>query len=888
MKKRKNTVSNKMMKNKALKLPVKKSVLAKIFVPKKRTRSATKKRSLRFVDMIAIIICLAGAFFALFLFWQDLNATLAKQEAPIATISFKKRTAQRRFGDRVAWEMLKEESPIYSGDLIHTADAAEATINFEEQSNIELGENSLIQVFDSGKLMRIDLINGNLTVHTNGMATSFYVVNNGLRVDLDKNSTVSAAAGVGGEAGIQIVSGNANIIAANGETQEAAAGQSFNVNSSGAMTNDASVALLTPRQGQFFLTREETAPVDFLWQTSNFSGGDFARFEIAADQRFTRIMQSVDVRNASSQTARLSPGTYWWRVYAVGSNNVGAPALSQSNKIIIVSAATPKLLSPANGSFITFRRELPEVRLQWTTPFNEDISDSLEEFHVDVSNNLQMENPVLSVNVTGKFLVTNELGEGTWYWRVRPVYPQDWIMAGILGSEQNANTSALSSFAISQNFESIAAPVLITPADAIYVNVESGAANIFFSWKSESNASGYSFEIADNLEFENPLIAQTQKENRFEYNPASGILAPAVYFWRVRWQDSAGAFSPYSQIRYFSATDGNIIFESAFPPDAWTVSDAALAETRFLWKSNLKTENNLEFSTSVNFNSPLLTRKTNESYYQFTAEDRLYFPAGTYYWRVKTLSNDQDFQSAARRFVVRPSQHIELDLPENGAQLNGLNALRNPPVLTWRSSEPLVHSRLIVSTSPDIFNSATPPVLDLENPGRSVSCAPLPEGTYYWTVQATIQGGLDISPGEPFSFRVLPIPRLSAPGNLIPANSTVIGAATLREKRTIEFSWNRVNGANAYIFSIYAAADKNKTKPIIRTQPIRATKWTLSQLAVLDVGDFVWNVEALLVSPEGAIEQRGNTAQALFTIDITIPSNPKLNNEKTYGTTNND
>ncbi|MDR0409528.1 MAG: hypothetical protein LBH18_03930, partial [Spirochaetaceae bacterium] len=87
-------------------------------VPQTQKKKEVKKAAgrQRTVDIIVILFCFFGAAVSFFLFWRDLNLTLTKQnEAPVAVIRFKKNTAQRRFGNRVAWDSLKRDSPIYSG-----------------------------------------------------------------------------------------------------------------------------------------------------------------------------------------------------------------------------------------------------------------------------------------------------------------------------------------------------------------------------------------------------------------------------------------------------------------------------------------------------------------------------------------------------------------------------------------------------------------------------------------------------------------------------------------------------------------------------------------------------------------------------------------------------
>jgi hypothetical protein len=172
-------------------------------------------------------------------------------------------------------------------------------------------------------------------------------------------------------------------------------------------------------------------------------------------------------------------------------------------------------------------------------------------------------------------------------------------------------------------------------------------------------------------------------------------------------------------------------------------------------------------------------------------------------------------------------------------------------------------------------------VFELENPGRTVRMPPLTEGEYTWTVQAETTGGFDISPERPYSFRVTPIPLLPAPAGLDPPAGQSFGPDDLRRNRSISFEWDPVSGANAYIFRLYREGES--FSPIVSPAPQRSTSYTLSDLTLLDVGPMVWRVEAVFISPNGAIEQRGRPAEARFSIDISVPSAPRLRDEETYG-----
>ena len=92
--------------------------------------------------------------------WKDLNTSQRRfDKEKIAVITFKNRIAQRKFEDRVVWERIDKSTPLYNGDLVRTSDLAEAVITFNDNSQIDLFENTMIQVYYSDTEGISNLIN---------------------------------------------------------------------------------------------------------------------------------------------------------------------------------------------------------------------------------------------------------------------------------------------------------------------------------------------------------------------------------------------------------------------------------------------------------------------------------------------------------------------------------------------------------------------------------------------------------------------------------------------------------------------------------------------------------------------------------------------------------
>lgn len=128
----------------------------------------TKKRNTRLkaniADILIFVLCSLGAATALGLYYKDINSwSLKNNEVAVAKIYFKKNVVQRKFIDNDIWERVNQESPIYNGDKIRTAQDSEIHARFEKTgTKIQLKENSLIQIFSNKKEKAIDFLSGEI------------------------------------------------------------------------------------------------------------------------------------------------------------------------------------------------------------------------------------------------------------------------------------------------------------------------------------------------------------------------------------------------------------------------------------------------------------------------------------------------------------------------------------------------------------------------------------------------------------------------------------------------------------------------------------------------------------------------------------------------------
>jgi hypothetical protein len=907
-----------------------------------------------FMDFFIYIFCIGGIVISLNFFRLDLFKTLTRHmEEPVGKITFKYKAAQRRFTDRLLWDRLQRESPVYDGDFIRTAESSEATITFNEGSMIDLEENSLIQIKANSGGALIDINEG--VVNANAAVSAGLVLSSGnSRITVDSGAVISAGVGEG-EFLLQVVEGSAFFSGDTG-AGTVSAGQIF---ASGEGVLAAAAALSPPPAARFLNPNPGKLPIPFRWNRENLAPDTRVRFEIAEDREFTRPLVREELAG-DAVTVDLDTGSYFWRISAVDSDGNPAPHSSKYFSLKVLAAVPPVLISPAADYTYHFRVKNPAVQFQW-----EETAGAFS-YRLEVADNPGLENPVLSQEVLGTSLYSSELGAGRWYWQVQPVFPRNYI--GDMGSGSPA------SFRITQS-GGLGSPVLQSPADQGILNISAARGDFYFSWKHEPEAQSYTIRFSQNRDLSDPVITGTVRNNFYVYPAGETGLKPGLYYWGVFQTDRGGNDSALSPARTLIVLEGELLQRTVFPPDGYTIGSTMLPELSFIWKTNLSQQSRLQISARTDFSRPvvdevvrgetvrgqrlpegtwywrILTQdaagnsfetppKTftvvpplsapvpeqparenrvvvqegkpvvfswkaspGADYYQFklyhgenrsrpvytnsfveetsrlVSMDR--YGEGNYYWTVQGFIHEsiRNTQIAGLvgegAFTARKVRGVTLRSPPDGAVFEGLAAYRQPETVRWSSAEPLASSRFILSRNRNLTGQD---VTVLDGPPTAITLPRLTEGNYYWTIQAKTIDGIDIS-APPRLIRILPLPLLRQASNRTPPDGTVITGETLRQNRKLSFSWEAVPDATGYFFTLLGGENQE----ILRAGPLPATVFTLEDLRVLDRGEFVWQVEAVMAEPgqdreenRGTILRRGEIGKNRFILEYAPPGTPDL------------
>ncbi|MDR1248239.1 MAG: FecR family protein [Treponema sp.] len=745
--------------------------------------------SITAADGIVVVLCLGGAFFCLRSFWADFNQTLSQQNAaPLGTISWKYKAAQRRFTDRALWDRLQRESPIYNGDYVRTAELSEATVTFTGGIVIDLAENSLIQIFRENAVSRLDLTQGGVSVDTAvSWGSEPLILNAGDR-------TISAGEGAvfdtridnDGNFSLRLAEGSAEF-SQKGETRELTAGQALIQDPQGRALEIPQTVMLSPKPVARLLHSADSLAVGFYWNAQNYGEGDRTRIEIALDRSFRRILHVLDRGRQTDVSVDLANGVYFWRAYPAkdaadtadadaGADLAARAALASTGKLTILSLPVPRTLSPEEGRVYRYRSKTPSILFEWTA------SPEVSFYMLEAADNPGMAKPALQTLARGGSgsalsLAYSGLGEGNWFWRVSPVFTDEY--------QGTVAPSAAASFVIAKS-GTLEAPVLLTPLPEAILNAAAAdRQDIYFSWQNEAEADSYTLLIAASADLRNPLVERQTRDNHAVYGASESLLGEGRYYWGVRQTDSEGTVSAASPSRAFAAVSGDLVLRPLFPPDNYTVNKADLPGIRFAWRTNLPGPLYFQVSASADFSAPAINEIAAAGEFTGGALDD-----GTWHWRVVSQSGGARAQTQTRSFrVVSPEEPPPDPEPPPVAIPVAAPVLREPP----------------------------------------------------------------------------PPPLLPEPVGRLPANGHSIGPEQLREFRTIYFSWEAVDGADSYIFSLYKA--EGGERRFIQRWASTRNSHALNDLSLLENGRFIWTVEAINQGSGGPV-RRGRTGENSFTVDI--------------------
>ena len=770
---------------------------------KKRTKFRLRN-DLAVPFWISIFVCLLCAAVNFLLFYQSFFRALEKfNEAPIATITFKYKTAQRKFLDRVVWDRLRQNSPVYNGDTIHTANLSEATVWFDDGTVLDLAENTMAQVFrHTDGSLGAELEKGIATVDSSENGAGLTLTASNVKVNVKAGTKISAQKTEESEnINLTVQKGTASL--ADGSTFTE--GKKFLVNESGETEAMLSVTSPLPDQKILYFD-DESYPVNFEW---NGKDKENLTLKIASDKDFRSVTEEFDVSGLNKTTVNLKKGTYYWLL----SSEKDEKAKS-SGKLQVIQALKPNLLAPATDYSYHYRKKTPSIRFIWTE------SDTASAYNFVISKSPDMKNPVIEQRSSSSSMIISTLPEGTYWWQVTPYY--------MINRTGLANPSEVGTFTINRQGE-LKPPVLYAPGNGEFVNKSKNSLTL--SWGMENEASSYKVTVSAMKSLNFPTFTRETAENFITFKGSDvSSLKDGEYFWAVTQIDSEGNESATSEIRSFYAINGKIEQRTIFPPDGYSIWQPLTGDTRFTWKTNLTFTQHIQIAKDSNFSNIIFDSETNN-----TSFSGAQLEEGTYWWRISTQEGNFKNSTPGKQIHIVP----ELPQPHQIKPSESYKAVVRPAEeyeFTWDEAENADYYRLKL-----FKGQSDTPILDenfITATNFSVAMDDFEEGSYRWELQSySYETDMASRRSSKLASAYFVLRKIRPVVLVSPSNSASISGWDAIENPPY-FKWQSAEKFSKASIVITKTGDKN-AEPIV----LRQTGYSC-RLPQLSSGTYEWTVNA--------------------------------------------
>lgn len=794
----------------------------------KKKRNTTSKVSSFFGNFLFASVCIAGSVLSVYKFSLSFNQSLTKlNEQPIATITFKYNTAQRKFEDRVIWDRLKQDSPVYNGDIIRTAPLSEATIWFTDGNIMELYESTMAQVYLNESGVSTDLSDGSVGLNSENASSGITLNsgNNTLKIESGAKANATQAETLK----VQVQEGSAELSSADGAaTQKIESGNLLVVDSSGKTEKVISATVNFPAANEKILFHDSTKyTVNFSWQNQNFDENTKVLLEIATNKSFKNVVFSEKYSNTTTAEVPLENGTYYYRLMPVLSANstqvddsIIETVLVSEGKFQLMHAPSPDLLVPAENYEYTYRSKKPAVRFIWSE------NEYATSWELKIADNPRMQNPLVTQRTSSPSSIISELGHGTYYWQVTPYYSINSI--GLEGP------SEVSSFVITQSGK-LNEPTLYLPTKNGYID-NTTTDGVSFSWKNETEAIEYALVISNDKNLQNPLVKKTTTDNYTLIDPKTENLTDGIWYWAVTQTDVEGNVSDLSEIRSFISAAGTLYQRTVFPPDNYSIADGRLEDTKFTWKTNIPFATKYQVSKDASFNNIVIDELANLSSIKINQ-----LPVGDYYWRIKADTDEIDYSTLPKKFTIMPQlAYPKAKTPEAYGRAVIYKGV--PFEFTWDTVPGADYYKLTVYNTDSSEDILVYEENFIESSNCFVDMQALPNGNYRWTIQAFAEETefstrrTGVIGSYPFTLKHLIPVKLGEPAN----NSVFDGIEAYKNPGIA--TWSSVDEVESSVF--YLSKNKNpKNSPIFTVENPK----TQVNLIPLQEGTYYWTLTATSV-----------------------------------------
>jgi hypothetical protein len=478
-------------------------------------------------DIILPLALILNVILFSFLFFSDLNKQLSVGEREvIGNVTFKINTLQRKFDSSMVWGSIVTNSPIADRDTIRTFEESDAVIKLKDGTEISVDENSLILIDMNNGIPNINFQSGSINLRQSKTSTPIVVHSDDQKLEFDEANLKLVK--TKGSLEVFVDSGTVKATV-NGEDKLLSANEIAIIDSRSITIKPTSLKLISPVNAAKFFTSGTRVLIPFEWSHNQF---DSVFLEISKNRDFL-YKKKISVTGKNSYTLSLKGGFYFWRLQGVSSNH---STYSESRKIIILDKPKIDLYLPLHNSEYVFKTRNPTINFSWS---GKSIGT---EYILEVSTSSLFQNSLLHQPLKVSSYRTDQLGEGTYFWRVNVLSKS----INIPGSQ-----SAVQSFTIAR-VKKYPTPELLNPRHRQTVVIDNVDNNqVLFNWRMNAEIKNFQIDISYDEQFQKILLS---KQVPHPYYITKELSQKGTYYWRVRGLLS-DKFTGYSQVSSFVVSD---------------------------------------------------------------------------------------------------------------------------------------------------------------------------------------------------------------------------------------------------------------------------------------------------------------------------------------------
>lgn len=346
--------------------------------------------------------------------WQDItffDGTMGdvKSGEVIAVVSDMENLVRRKSGSIPVWNAAAPQEKLHSGDYVFTDRGSSTKLTFMDQGQVELGENTMIQIERTQENASLKLMQGSVRTEASKGAKPLLIKlgKKGTLLRTTPSTEVQIHTGNNGDARVAILSGTAELVEGD-KTVAVGPAQTVAMDAAGEVSAPKSIPLhLQKPAHEEVVTIMRNGSVEFSWDVSDNVG---VMFELARDPQFKNIVFREDVSDDLLKIERPNAGVHYWRVIPQGTD----ASFVETRRLRIVVNEPPVLLWPENDAVIEKTSDKDVALLMLWKNGEEKASFDLE-FAAD----RDFSSGVERFSADTAWLQAGALTEGEHFWRVR-------------------------------------------------------------------------------------------------------------------------------------------------------------------------------------------------------------------------------------------------------------------------------------------------------------------------------------------------------------------------------------------------------------------------------------------------------------------------------------